>query len=391
MPLPIGQQRDQQVGAAQQRRVLRGDAAQGDVVAAAGAAVAAVELERLGRKAGQPGLLIQGFQLPALLGETGGGRDVDLDDTGVGGDRRRRQPRVRRWFVAFDDDRAADLRRRGVHPADQVDEVFQRLGRRHENVEQPAANLGDHRGGRRGVESSVVLQPRLGRRRVQLVADGGRVGDEGVGRGGFQLIASSGSRRPAGESPSTSTMRPRRSRQSALAQPRSSSRLMQRKHECCWGRRWIRRDVPAVRRGSRGVVAGFGVEIGIRWATGSPSGRRALAASPRQGVFVRRPYLRQRQAQLVGDGGQQLAGPSASGPPAGRPDRCPRDRPAACRRATAAAHRCASTVQSASAATVHRDTTGPVRGGPAPAVPTALSAARPARRRVRVCAGRRQR
>ena len=47
--LPVGQQRHQQVGTAQQRRVGRGDAAQRDVVAAAGAAVGAVDVERLGR------------------------------------------------------------------------------------------------------------------------------------------------------------------------------------------------------------------------------------------------------------------------------------------------------------------------------------------------------
>ncbi len=48
MTLPVGQHRHQQVGPAQQRRIRRGDAAEGDVVAAAGAAVAAVDVERLG-------------------------------------------------------------------------------------------------------------------------------------------------------------------------------------------------------------------------------------------------------------------------------------------------------------------------------------------------------
>ena len=54
--LPVGQQRHQQVGPAQQRRVRRGDAAQGDVVAAAGAAVGAVDVERLGATGGPAGL-----------------------------------------------------------------------------------------------------------------------------------------------------------------------------------------------------------------------------------------------------------------------------------------------------------------------------------------------
>ena len=51
--LPVGQQRHQQIGPAQQRRLGRGDSAERDVVAAAGAAVGAVDVERLGA---QPGL-----------------------------------------------------------------------------------------------------------------------------------------------------------------------------------------------------------------------------------------------------------------------------------------------------------------------------------------------
>ncbi|KAH2775415.1 hypothetical protein KXW38_002348, partial [Aspergillus fumigatus] len=44
-----------------------------------------------------------------------------------------------------------------------------------------------------------------------------------VGSGGRQLIDLRGNRSPAGESPSSSTIRPRRSRQSALAHPEPSS------------------------------------------------------------------------------------------------------------------------------------------------------------------------
>ena len=101
-------------------------------------------------KPGQPGLLVERLQLLALLGETGGGCDVDLDHPGVRGDRRRLQPWIGRRFVAFDHHRAADLRGRGLEPGNEVDEVFQRLGGRQEDVEQPVADLGDHRGDRRG-------------------------------------------------------------------------------------------------------------------------------------------------------------------------------------------------------------------------------------------------
>ena len=49
----------QQVGPAQQRRFGRGAAADGDVVAAAGAPVAAVDGERLGAQPALPGLFVQ--------------------------------------------------------------------------------------------------------------------------------------------------------------------------------------------------------------------------------------------------------------------------------------------------------------------------------------------
>lgn len=84
MPLPVGQQRYQQVRSAQQRRIGGRNPAQGDVVAAAGAAVGAVDVERLGGQPREPGLRVQRFQLPALLVEAGGRRDVDLDDPGSG-------------------------------------------------------------------------------------------------------------------------------------------------------------------------------------------------------------------------------------------------------------------------------------------------------------------
>ena len=59
MTLPVGQHRDQQVGPAQQRRIGGRDAAERDVVTAAGAAVGAVDVERLGGQPGQPGLVVE--------------------------------------------------------------------------------------------------------------------------------------------------------------------------------------------------------------------------------------------------------------------------------------------------------------------------------------------
>ena len=89
MSLPVGEQRDQQVGTAQQRRVRGCDSAEGDVVSAAGSAVSAVDLEGLGRQPRLAGLLVERLELFALLGEARGGCHVDLDHPGVGRDRHR--------------------------------------------------------------------------------------------------------------------------------------------------------------------------------------------------------------------------------------------------------------------------------------------------------------
>ena len=166
MALPIGQQRHQQVWAAQQRRVVGRGAAQRDVVAAARAAVGAVDVERLCRQSGQPRFPVQRFQHLLLVNEARRRRDVDLDDAGVGGDGHRRQARVGRWSVALDDNRTVGLGGGGLDPADQVDEMFQFLGGRHVDVEQPIADLGHHRGGGRRIgildHRGLRLDVRLG-------------------------------------------------------------------------------------------------------------------------------------------------------------------------------------------------------------------------------------
>ena len=119
----------------------------------------------------------------------------------------------------------ATLAAAALDPGDQVDEVLELLGGRQEDVEQAIADLGDHRR-RRNSLGVLDIRDRCVfrfRHRWQAGALGERVGVE-CGSGGCQLIESSGNRKPAGESPSSNTMRPRRSCQSALAQPASSSR-----------------------------------------------------------------------------------------------------------------------------------------------------------------------
>ncbi|CKX02160.1 Uncharacterised protein [Mycobacterium tuberculosis] len=97
-------------------------------------------------------------------------------------------------------------------------------------------------------------------------------------RGGRQLIESSGSRRPAGESPSSNTMRPRRSRQFALAQPCPSSRR-------CSGSTYAAGEVMASSRRASSAARPVGVSGLVSQprsspdSTGSPAGIRTAAAS----------------------------------------------------------------------------------------------------------------
>ncbi len=277
MALPVGQKGHQQIGSAQQRRVGRGDAAQRDVVAAPGTAVGAVDVERLSAQPRQPGLLVEGFQLRLLRGEAGRRRDVDFDDTGVGGDAHRLQPRIGRWPIAFDNDRAVDLRRGGLDPGDEVDEVLQRFGGRHEDVEQAVADLGDHR--RHGDRVRRPRHPRPVRHRVRAppaACRAWRAGRPGTAAsGGCQLMELSGNRSPAGESPSSNTMRPRRSCQSALAQPESSSRR-------CSGSTWAAGSVTSFFEPGQQRLSTVRVVLGQIVAsrdTGSPAGSRTVPAS----------------------------------------------------------------------------------------------------------------
>ena len=77
--LPVGDDRGEQVGAAQERAVGRRDAAHDDVVAAAGAGVAPVEQELLGAEPGLVRLLVDCRGDADELLPARRGMDVDLD------------------------------------------------------------------------------------------------------------------------------------------------------------------------------------------------------------------------------------------------------------------------------------------------------------------------
>ncbi len=75
------------------------------MVAAPGAGVGAVEVERLGAEAGGPGLGVYAVDDVDQLRPGRGGVDVDLDDAGVGGDDEADQAGVDGREVALEDDR----------------------------------------------------------------------------------------------------------------------------------------------------------------------------------------------------------------------------------------------------------------------------------------------
>ena len=107
MPLPVGDQAREQIGAAQQRRIDRLRPAERDVVAAAGAGVQSVEVELLRREAALARLFVQRHGEVAQVGPRRGRLHVHLDHAGVGRDDELGQARVRRRTVALEHEPAA--------------------------------------------------------------------------------------------------------------------------------------------------------------------------------------------------------------------------------------------------------------------------------------------
>ena len=86
MVLPIGDDAAQQIRAAQERAVGGLAGAEHDMVAAAGAGVAAVDHEFLGAEPGLPSLLVKRLGDGDGFIPVRGGVNVHLDDAGVGRD-----------------------------------------------------------------------------------------------------------------------------------------------------------------------------------------------------------------------------------------------------------------------------------------------------------------
>ena len=141
MVLPERHHAAQEIGAAQQRAVGGSGAAEGDVVAAAGAGVGAVEGELLGAEPGEPGFLVERFDDGAQRPPGRTRLDVDLDDAGVRGDDQGGQPRVARQRVALDDDRALEFVGHRLDDGQQLDDILGTFERREEHPDVAVARL----------------------------------------------------------------------------------------------------------------------------------------------------------------------------------------------------------------------------------------------------------
>ena len=142
---------------------------------------------------------------------------VDLDHARIGRHHQLLHPGVGRWRVALQDDRHADLPDHLVEQADQLGELLQLLQRRQEQVHQAVPGLNHQRGPGRGLVR--VHDDSLGPRSRSAPHPSGcsPPRPRSPGRPRRPTTAASGA--PAGESPGSSTSRPRRNRQRGLAQP----------------------------------------------------------------------------------------------------------------------------------------------------------------------------
>ena len=173
MRLPVADQALEQVGTAQQRTVGGRRAAERDVVAAAGAGVAAVEHELLGAEPRLARVLVERARAVDQLAPGGRRRDVHLDDAGVRRDRHRLQARVARRRIAFDHHRRAGLGRRVLDRRDERERRLEALDRGQEHVHVAAARFHaqrrvDHLARLVAADLALLLPLRRGQRAARL-------------------------------------------------------------------------------------------------------------------------------------------------------------------------------------------------------------------------------
>ena len=141
MALPIEHEALEQIGPPQERAVGGVGAAEHDVIAAAGAGVAAVDHELVGAEARVMRVLVKAVGGLDRLAPGRGRVDVDFDDAGVGRHLDDVDARIVRRRIALDLDRQAKLGGGRFDRREQFEIILEPLDRRHEHAEPAVAQL----------------------------------------------------------------------------------------------------------------------------------------------------------------------------------------------------------------------------------------------------------
>ncbi len=404
--LPVGDQAGQHIGAAQEGAVGRRRTAEGDVVAAAGAGVAAVEHELLGGESRQPRLFVHQRRRVHQLLPVVRGVDVDLDDAGVGGDQQLFQAPVRRRRIAFDHHRQIVRGGAGFDRRQQVEIVLERGGRRHEHVQTAAARLDAQRGVRHRDAQSGRCGLRMQLGVIGVVRAGWRRRVAGKARGDFAMKI--GQRRLGGKGvhldPGLALVL-RHPRQRVQRQAQADRRVAGREIQAV-APGFPRRAVPRMfARPARPAAARSRSAYSGRATTCWPASRACWRCRVRRGprfwpgyrrwaavpppAAAQRARLRTPVAHSASPVPDAAPGFWRSAARRSRCGRCPAPpRPAAPGSATSARHPCASRSPAPSAATVRPDTTCPARCAAARRAPDVRASAAPAPRHARFYGGR---
>ncbi|CAB4583968.1 unannotated protein [freshwater metagenome] len=185
MVVPVAEQRFEQVGPAQEGRVFRSLTADDDVIAAAGAGVAAIDHEFLRAEPREPRLLVKGLGVVHEFVPLLHGMHVHLDHAGVRRDFDHLKARIIRRRRAFDDDRHFQSGGNIFDGGDEVEIVLRGHHRRHEDMQaavsrletdrgadDPARGLLRHREARLQIAECIVIAAQIGRQRLDLAALG---------------------------------------------------------------------------------------------------------------------------------------------------------------------------------------------------------------------------
>ena len=178
MPLPVQHQALQQIGTAQERRIRRRAAADHDMIAAAGAGVAAVDQEAVGAEPDLRGVFIQAEGDVDRLAPVFRRLDVDLDHAGIGRHLDHLDARIERRRIALDMHLHLHFLGGRLHRRDQFEIILQLLHRRHEGAEHAVADLDRHRGAHAAAPEllflHLLMRRGLGRRALSYTGSASR-------------------------------------------------------------------------------------------------------------------------------------------------------------------------------------------------------------------------